>query len=195
MVFGSQIPSFIARSKNAPTLYPNRFRPRAFDLACVAAADREIQIRSTMEHAWATAVETIDAFTGQALKTNILGDATWKRFFSLMSSGIAILEKQPLVPLTPHDIKDLCSELRDVCKRLNVPNVFYGLSAGMALTKTIKSPARIYILTLDSEARNTRVVGSSALYMRLAGACPDICKSNGSFCIHRPLALVCSREV
>jgi RelA/SpoT family protein len=119
----------------------------------------EIQIRSTMQHAWATAVETIDAFTGQALKTNILGDATWKRFFSLMSSGIAILEKQPPVPSTPLDIKELCAELRDVCERLNVPNVFYGLSAGMALTKTVKSPAGIYILTLDSEERSTRVVG------------------------------------
>jgi hypothetical protein len=119
----------------------------------------EIQIRSTMQHAWATAVETIDAFTGQALKTSIGGNATWKRFFSLMSSGIAALERQPLVPSTPHDITDLCEELRDVCHRLNVPNVFYGLSTGMALTKTVKSEAGIYILTLDSEKRFTEVVG------------------------------------
>ncbi len=119
----------------------------------------EIQIRSTMQHAWATAVETIDAFTGQALKTNIAGDVRWKRFFSLMGSGIAILERRPLVPSTPQNIEDLCKELRDVCQRLNIPNVFYGLSAGMHLTQSMKSEAGIYILTLDSEKRRTTSVG------------------------------------
>jgi ppGpp synthetase/RelA/SpoT-type nucleotidyltranferase len=48
----------------------------------------EIQIRSAMQHAWATAVETIDAFTGQALKTNISGDVTWKRFFHAWEAAL-----------------------------------------------------------------------------------------------------------
>jgi hypothetical protein len=119
----------------------------------------EIQIRSVMQHAWATAVETIDAFTGQALKTSIGGDATWKRFFSLMGSGIAMLEKKPLVPNTPTGMAGLHLELRDVCQRLNIPNVFYGLSAGMKLTQSMKSEAGIYILTLDSQLRRTNSVG------------------------------------
>jgi len=46
----------------------------------------EIQVRSKLQHAWATAVETVDTFTGQSLKfalgTNI-GDPTWRRFFAL----------------------------------------------------------------------------------------------------------------
>jgi len=119
----------------------------------------EIQIRSAMQHAWATAVETIDAFTGQALKTNISGDVTWKRFFSLMGSGIAVMEKQPLVPGTPENMDELCTELRYVCAKLNIPNVFYGLSAGMNLTQDIKSKKGIYILTLDSEKRRTTAIG------------------------------------
>jgi hypothetical protein len=125
----------------------------------------EIQIRSAMQHAWATAVETIDAFTGQALKTNIAGDVTWKRFFSLMGSGIAIMEKQPLVPGTPEDIDELSDELRSVSARLNIPNVFYGLSAGMSLTQSIKSKKGIYILTLDSEKRRTDAVGFPTVKM------------------------------
>jgi ppGpp synthetase/RelA/SpoT-type nucleotidyltranferase len=40
----------------------------------------EIQLRSKLQHAWATAVETVDFFTGQALKSNI-GDVDWKCFF------------------------------------------------------------------------------------------------------------------
>jgi hypothetical protein len=119
----------------------------------------EIQIRSAMQHAWATAVETIDAFTGQAIKTNIAGDVMWRRFFSLMGSAIAIMEKQPLVPGTPEDTDDLSAELRKVCGQLNIPNVFYGLSAGMSLTQIAKSKAGIYILTLDSEKRRTSWIG------------------------------------
>jgi hypothetical protein len=119
----------------------------------------EVQIRSRMQHAWATAVETIDAFTGQALKTNLGGDESWKRFFSLMGSAIALTERQPFVPGAPPSFEDLCGGLRDVCKRLNIPNIFYGLSAGMNMVKTIQSKQGIYILTLDSEKRNTAAVG------------------------------------
>lgn len=42
----------------------------------------EIQLRSPLQHAWATAVETVGIFTGQALKSN-LGSDDWKRFFTL----------------------------------------------------------------------------------------------------------------
>jgi ppGpp synthetase/RelA/SpoT-type nucleotidyltranferase len=71
----------------------------------------EIQIRSQLQHAWATAVETVDTFTGQALKSNI-GEVSWLRFFALMSSAIADLEKRPKVPNTPSDAGELKAELR-----------------------------------------------------------------------------------
>ena len=52
----------------------------------------EMQIRSRYQHAWATAVETVGIFVGQALKTS-MGDDRWLRFFALMGSAIAIREK------------------------------------------------------------------------------------------------------
>ena len=33
----------------------------------------EVQLRSRLQHAWATAVETVSTFTGQALKSNVRG--------------------------------------------------------------------------------------------------------------------------
>jgi ppGpp synthetase/RelA/SpoT-type nucleotidyltranferase len=60
----------------------------------------EVQMRTQLQHAWATAVETVGTFTNQALKSNI-GDPTWLRFFSLMGSAIAFKEETPLVPNTP----------------------------------------------------------------------------------------------
>jgi len=51
----------------------------------------ELQIRTTLQHGWATALEIVDLFTGQALKSN-RGRADWKEFFCLVSDQFAIME-------------------------------------------------------------------------------------------------------
>lgn len=60
----------------------------------------EIQLRSALQHAWATAVETVGTFTKQALKSS-QGEKDWLRFFSLMGTEIALREHSPTVPGTP----------------------------------------------------------------------------------------------
>jgi len=57
----------------------------------------ELQLRSPLQHAWATAVETVGLFTQQALKSS-RGEMDWLRFFALMGSALAIREHQSLVP-------------------------------------------------------------------------------------------------
>jgi hypothetical protein len=78
----------------------------------------EIQIRSKLQHAWATAVETAQVFTGQALKAKVK-DASedWLRFFALTSSAFAAREKTASVPGTPEDRGNLVKELRDIVER------------------------------------------------------------------------------
>lgn len=51
----------------------------------------EIQVRTAMQHSWATALEIVDLFTGQALKSN-LGDEQWKNFFVLISEQFYEME-------------------------------------------------------------------------------------------------------
>jgi ppGpp synthetase/RelA/SpoT-type nucleotidyltranferase len=51
----------------------------------------EVQIRSQLQHAWATAVETVGTFIQQALKSS-QGEDEWLRFFCLMGSAIALRE-------------------------------------------------------------------------------------------------------
>ena len=51
----------------------------------------EIQLRTQIEHYWATALEIVDLFTGQALKSN-LGDKQWKDFFLNVSQQFAVME-------------------------------------------------------------------------------------------------------
>src|SRR6185503_1641303 len=62
----------------------------------------EVQLRSTLQHAWATTVETVDTFTTQALKAGG-GSREWRMFFRLMSADLAFREGTPRVPDTPDD--------------------------------------------------------------------------------------------
>lgn len=51
----------------------------------------EIQLRTRIQHYWATALEIIDLFTKQALKTNA-GRPDWSEFFSEVSTQFSIID-------------------------------------------------------------------------------------------------------
>jgi len=53
--------------------------------------DIEVQLRTSLQHDWATALEIVDLFTGQALKSN-QGNQDWKNFFSGVSEQFAVME-------------------------------------------------------------------------------------------------------
>lgn len=56
----------------------------------------ELQIRTRLQHAWATAVETLGLIEGTSFKTGY-GDKSFKRFFRLASALFSLDEGQPLV--------------------------------------------------------------------------------------------------
>ena len=55
----------------------------------------ELQFRTRLQHAWATAVETIGTFLNQALKSSE-GPAEWLNYFKVVSSAFALMEKCPV---------------------------------------------------------------------------------------------------
>jgi ppGpp synthetase/RelA/SpoT-type nucleotidyltranferase len=57
----------------------------------------ELQIRTKLQHTWATAVETMGTFLGQALKSR-QGDQEWLDFFAITSSAFAYKEGTSPVP-------------------------------------------------------------------------------------------------
>jgi len=57
----------------------------------------ELQIRTKLQHIWATAVETMGTFLGQALKSR-KGDQEWLDFFATISSAFAMEENCAPVP-------------------------------------------------------------------------------------------------
>jgi ppGpp synthetase/RelA/SpoT-type nucleotidyltranferase len=61
----------------------------------------ELQIRTKLQHTWATAVETMGTFLGQALKSR-QGDQEWLDFFAIVSSSFAHKENCVPVPRFNH---------------------------------------------------------------------------------------------
>jgi ppGpp synthetase/RelA/SpoT-type nucleotidyltranferase len=78
----------------------------------------EIQIRTLLQHAWATAVETVDLFENQGLKFG-KGTQEWKTFFRLASRAIAHIENAPLVKGTPTNLAQLKQSLKQYSHLIN----------------------------------------------------------------------------
>jgi hypothetical protein len=119
----------------------------------------ELQLRSAYQHAWATAVETVGTFSGQALKSS-LGSEEWQKFFALMGSAIALREKTPLVPGTPRARSELRDELRDYAHILKVQERLRGYPHAIrAMSATGQKAAKFFLLQLDPTTGELRISG------------------------------------
>lgn len=118
----------------------------------------EVQLRTKMQHAWATALETVDAFTRQALKSNV-GDPQWMRFFALMGAEVAYLEGQPLVPDTPSSAGERRREIRSLAKKLRVVDRLnaYGATVRVLEGHAVRKDERHFLLDLDVDAGKLEV--------------------------------------
>lgn len=111
----------------------------------------EIQIRSKLQHLWATAIETVGFFTRQALKSNE-GEQEWMDFFRLVGSAFARMEGCPPVPDTPADEKELYLEIKKREAELNVVKVMRGwMQAIGVFEKKVKQTPKLqyFLLELD----------------------------------------------
>lgn len=94
----------------------------------------EFQLRTKLQHDWATAVEIVDLFTGQALKSN-QGQADWESFFKGVSDQFAIMEgihlfnfenpsKRDEYLMKSTQLPELLENTQRLGKRLSVRNKF-----------------------------------------------------------------------
>lgn len=130
----------------------------------------EVQLRTRIQHYWATALEIVDLFTDQVLKSNE-GDPVWKNFFIQISKQFAIMESVRLFEQFSDEKKlqrysqklrrseeflNSCSEAKKICQQLNV---FEKLNAFSESLKVIdeelaKKPNSGYaLLTIDTSKK------------------------------------------
>ncbi len=121
----------------------------------------EIQLRSQLQHAFATAVETVTTFTKEPLKFGA-GPDEWRRFFLLMGSAFAIRENTPLIEGTPIDEGEMTSELRELTQTLNVRQRLRGWTNAIKQLRSRNTQnAKWLLLVLNISANTVRVTGYS----------------------------------
>jgi ppGpp synthetase/RelA/SpoT-type nucleotidyltranferase len=118
----------------------------------------EVQIRSQLQHAWATAVETVGTFIRQALKSSI-GEDDWLRFFALMGTALAEREGSAPVPNTPVEPVGLRNELRAFANRLDVCARLQAYGEALHNIETLPANSDYYLLELDPSAMQIKVTG------------------------------------
>lgn len=108
----------------------------------------EVQIRSQLQHAWATAVETVDLFTTQALKSSV-GEKEWLRFFQLMASVIALREGTVPLKETGGNLAALKHELSYLDLKLSIIERLTSYAQTLNESETQIRGARFVTLSLD----------------------------------------------
>lgn len=118
----------------------------------------EIQLRSRIQHAWATAVETVGTFLQQSLKSSE-GPEPWLEFFALTSSAFAQVEKAPAVPGHPAG-RTLTRELRRRAKQLGVVEKLGAYGKALEIAQDLgKGEAHYFLLSLDTADARLEVRG------------------------------------
>ncbi|NDZ12060.1 (p)ppGpp synthetase [Variovorax sp. WS11] len=143
-----------------------KYFPSGADKECYKDLKIEIQMRSALQHSWATAVEAVGTFTRQALKSN-QGERDWLRFFSLVSSDFALLEKSAPVPGVPSDHSELVKEIRSLSVDLRVLPLLQSYNATLEHVGKQKDK-KYFLVHLRPDSSRVELVGFRADESKMA---------------------------
>lgn len=135
----------------------------------------EMQLRTKLQHAWATSLETVDLFRKYALKSS-RGPSNWLRFFSLVGTVFANIEKRTPVPNTPLDNNELRNQVNALTQELSVFETLSTYSKALTLTELHSaSNSDYFIIVLNPIAgsldlkpfRQKELIEANKLYTEL----------------------------
>lgn len=110
----------------------------------------EIQIRTRLQHLWATAVETVGVFTQNGLKFN-QGSEQWLTLFKYISALFSVEEKSAIVEGVPTSPSEIANKIEVIINELGAMEKLYtiGLAAsGLKRLSKSRTPG-YYLLALD----------------------------------------------
>lgn len=128
----------------------------------------ELQIRTQIQHSWATAVETMGTFLNHSLKSSE-GPEEWLKFFSLASSAFSVLESTPRIAeyqqLTDEETFELLIEKE---KELNVVSKLSGFRVVVKRITDDRKKGKYHLIILDLEKRMANIKSFEAKDVHLA---------------------------
>jgi putative GTP pyrophosphokinase len=105
----------------------------------------EIQIRTQIQHAWATAVEMVDILENTSLKTH-QGPDNWKEYFKLVSSGFAYLESTAVCHQDHQDATTLREKIRSQTQALDVKSKLRNYNVALQYADSKKKDAFYFLM-------------------------------------------------
>ena len=119
----------------------------------------EVQIRTRLQHSWATAVEAVGLFRGEDLKGN-QGSADWLRLFQLMSLEFAVAEGFPELRDVPPRHSRI-AEIKELDQKLEAASTLQNMSYAVRWTDIAIQPGdkvRYYLIEFDNATKQVRVI-------------------------------------
>jgi hypothetical protein len=117
----------------------------------------ELQLRTKLQHAWATAVETVGTFIEHSLKSSE-GPEEWLNFFSLASSAFCHIENTPLVPGYESLSKmETFQETTSRAKKMGVVDLLVGYSSAVKAIPASGTRSAYYLVELELGGESKKV--------------------------------------
>ena len=117
----------------------------------------EVQLRTALQHEWATAVEAVGVMLNQHLKTQ-RGNKQWLEFFEYMSSIFAIIEESPVLDkhknLTTQEITDSAAAL---INELHVVDALTGWTHAARLISDHHIDRHYNLITLNTRDKTVSI--------------------------------------
>jgi len=131
--------------------YKNPQNP-IYDGLCI-----ELQIRTKLQHAWATAVETIGTFLDQALKSSE-GPKEWLDYFKLVGAAFSFLEKSPVAKDFEKIPKEKIYRLvNEQTKKLDVKSKLNAFAVAANAIETRASQGNYHLVKLNAQEKTVEI--------------------------------------
>jgi ppGpp synthetase/RelA/SpoT-type nucleotidyltranferase len=139
----------------------------------------EVQVRTVLQHAWATALEAVGMMKNQDLKGGE-GDADWLRLFALMASEFAEEERCAIVPGTPQSRVERRRELVELDKKLRALVFLENINTAISYIPRYYGGGKLFLIELDIVNKNVNVeairqpINAAEQYMQIEQSRPGV---------------------
>lgn len=159
----------------------------------------EFQIRTMIQHARATAVETVGTFLWQALKANQWSQE-WRDYFRLVSAGFCFLEWTKIDPyFADKSHQDIVKEIKKKTHQLKVTQIIKWFSvAAKEIKKALqwaKKTGLLHLIILDTKLRHIQIKSFTAHEKEMAFDAYQLQEQDALFHPHRAVVLVSTNQI